>query len=682
MVISPRQLFAASLILLTACSDAAGSDPGGSTDDAPAITPSTDAFAPIPPARPTDEPDGASVTNDAEADARADGEVLAEIDAADAPLRDEDAPSEGDSSVDDAAEVDAQGEPPPVPLGPEGQTCSVQGWCWASPSGPAGATAIAARPGGDVLLGDATSLRIANRQRQTVLDPPFRGATSIYAPGRDDLWVISSGDCATRAVYRGAPMAFIRTPYPGRCPVVVTGTGPHDVFIGDASGDLVHYDGRRFVVYARPSATPIVDVVAARPGEVWVLTATSVERFDGTRFAVEALTPKPSQIRSGSVIGGTTWIATDAGAYRRVGASFVPVASVGTHRLLTTVFGCSGNDVWAFEASKAWDEILRWTGSGWAVERLLDEPRLGAGRFHDGACDAQGDLWFAGTSIARGRPGTFGLVTRPSAWNFHALFVKGDEDLDVFATRRHHWDGKTWTDAEFFLRFEHAGVEIVDRVGQVTFAVGRSGIAARHDGTAWVTSTRAQTGADRPLLAVWAIDADQAVAVGEIGQVLVHDRSGWKSSSAGLALHLRAVHGTSATDVWAVGDRGTIVHFDGKTWATSPSGTTDPLLAVRARSANDVWAVGAAGRVLHWDGKAWSPIAIPEIAGLRVTAIELRTNDVLLAAEGGLVVRRSGTRTDVLPTGFREGLVHSIATSPSGTVWLAGSNDLIIRGKI
>ncbi|MBW8772347.1 MAG: hypothetical protein JF590_03505 [Gemmatimonadetes bacterium] len=116
------------------------------------------------------------------------------------------------------------------------------------------------------------------------------------------------------------------------------------------------------------------------------------------------------------------------------------------------------------------------------------------------------------------------------------------------------------------------------------------------------------------LYAVWALNSNFAVAVGQGGEIDVWASGSWSRVNPVTGNALRAVSGTSTADVWAVGDGGTIIHYDGVNWNVVASGTGQDLKGVWAASASEVYAVGNNKTVLMYNGVSWSPASFTSAA--------------------------------------------------------------------
>ncbi len=151
----------------------------------------------------------------------------------------------------------------------------------------------------------------------------------------------------------------------------------------------------------------------------------------------------------------------------------------------------------------------------------------------------------------------------------------------------------------------------VNAAGTV-LAVGDSGVILKStDGNDWGVGTVAQVG----LNAVCWADSNQAVAVGQDGEIWLTDDSGanWTRMESKTGSHLRAISVANPTTLYAAGDDGTIIKSTdaGRTWNVLNSGISGHLHAV-AFSDNKGWVVGDAGLVWHTNdgGITWTDFSI------------------------------------------------------------------------
>ncbi len=184
--------------------------------------------------------------------------------------------------------------------------------------------------------------------------------------------------------------------------------------------------------------------------------------------------------------------------------------------------------------------------------------------------------------------------------------------------------------------------------GQILIAVGQDGAIFRRNAEGWHRDQAPDDALGVDLYGVWGMPDGTAIAVGggltapsETAVILHFDGVQWTRAKAEnlRTKTLRNVWGTGPADYWAVGDNGTIMHFDGNDWQPSPTGVEDRLYGIYGSGPNDIYAVGGTGRglILRWNGSSWIEFDEPP------------------------------------------NLLRSVATSPSGPLFVGGDNGYVAR---
>lgn len=152
-----------------------------------------------------------------------------------------------------------------------------------------------------------------------------------------------------------------------------------------------------------------------------------------------------------------------------------------------------------------------------------------------------------------------------------------------------------------------SGVSASDvfRVGRFPLPPSFNDRIDHYDGQTWTNVFSGSCSFCGGLRAVWSLAHNDAVAVGDAGEIRRYDGTSWSLQASGTTKNLNAVWGVG-TSVFAAGDGGTILRYDGSNWIAQTSGTTQPLYAIWGTSSTDVFAVGAAGTILHYDGSVWT----------------------------------------------------------------------------
>ena len=184
---------------------------------------------------------------------------------------------------------------------------------------------------------------------------------------------------------------------------------------------------------------------------------------------------------------------------------------------LSTVWGSSGQDVWASGLSGA---LLHYTGSAWAADP-------GSGVATQAAVgglwgSASQDVWAVGET---------GLLLR--------------------------FNGSTWTADPMSQRLNSADFHGAwGSSKQNVWAVGEAGSLLHYTGAAWVNDPQANKVNANELFGVHGQSAQDLWVVGEIGTLLHYNGSTWTADPQSQTATLNTLHGvwsSSARDVWAVG---------------------------------------------------------------------------------------------------------------------------------
>ena len=168
-----------------------------------------------------------------------------------------------------------------------------------------------------------------------------------------------------------------------------------------------------------------------------------------------------------------------------------------------------------------------------------------------------------------------------------------------------------------------------------------------------------------PLLhAVWAANADDVFAVGDLGTIVRRVDGVWVVMESGTTSDLRGLWGTGPSDVWASGVAGTILHFDGTQWVAVPGGGTSDIDAVWASGPNDVWFVGSA-RALRWNG---STLTSFNLTGTLTAVSGTGPSDVWASGENSYLRHFNGF--------FWSSVNPNVGTSSFPAVLAIASNDV------
>ncbi|MFT7518379.1 MAG: hypothetical protein ACI9MC_000510 [Kiritimatiellia bacterium] len=158
-----------------------------------------------------------------------------------------------------------------------------------------------------------------------------------------------------------------------------------------------------------------------------------------------------------------------------------------------------------------------------------------------------------------------------------------------------NWNGESYdkveSDALGTTNFE----DIDGEPGDLT-AVSATGIHRLSEG-AWSFESN---GFNHALRSLYVGSGGKAVAVGELGVVLVREGDVWSELANSSRKGLVDVHG-SKDEIWMVGARGTVLRLEGGTVIEVESPTTVNLHGVWVASSGRVYVVGNNGASFMWD---------------------------------------------------------------------------------
>jgi hypothetical protein len=102
------------------------------------------------------------------------------------------------------------------------------------------------------------------------------------------------------------------------------------------------------------------------------------------------------------------------------------------------------------------------------------------------------------------------------------------------------------------------------------------------------------------LRAIWVLDAERVVAVGDNGTVLERTPHGWlRVAQVSDEADLTAVRAFDLGRAYVTDDEGVLRRWTGQRWERLDD-TGDPLHDITGTAEDDLWCVGASGIVLHW----------------------------------------------------------------------------------
>ena len=313
---------------------------------------------------------------------------------------------------------------------------------------------------------------------------------------------------------------------------------------------------------------------------------------------------------------------TSGGIYRYDGSSWSLVETI-LYRRVTSIWGSSPN---AIIAGAGGGKVYFFNGSSWTE----NSPGMGINWDVESIWGASSTDVFAaaGPYIVHWDGGEWTMLTdlRGSGGNARAIWGSSADNVYAAGNRAriYRWDGTEWGldfDGEEPYEIGDSPTIWGRSAGEI-YAFGGNYTydrAFRYDGVSWQAFTAPNTGI--PFYAAAGVGGSGVLAVGENGQIMKYDASGWEPVNRFTRHEYPGVWGSSADDVYVVGydTRGAIpgdsyasLHFDGNTWTAFtlppvsiydyPTGAT----AVWGSSADNVLIGSRNGMIHRYDGGSWT----------------------------------------------------------------------------
>jgi hypothetical protein len=404
----------------------------------------------------------------------------------------------------------------------------------------------------------------------------YDGSTFTEVPlsGQKRFWW-ASGDDLLAAVfdvglYRWSDQApaswqLVAAPFdrPSAGDGYMFGPSSHDLWWGERSGGLSHWDGTAWYYPQQPSRVWTNGYVAPT-GEVFVGGAQGhLGRF--------AATPARVQDRTIETLGRGwdlqdflgIWSSPEGdvyavpGPYQLTADGWTPVTISGGVQFFEAIWGSSAHDVWAVGED---GRLAHFDGQTWTLDDSA--PAQDAYSLFAVGGTGPNDVW------AVGRSGMVG-----------------------------HYDGSSW---QFGLKASLQDLRGVWAASpDEVWAVGMSG-AIQHYTTAGGWKLLSQV-TSLNLHGVWGAAANDVWAAGDLGYVLHWNGTAWSPTMiSGMGPpQLNAVVGRASNDVWVAGQFGTLLHWNGSKWSDGSSPTSMDLNALWVGAAGDVWLAGAGSTILR-----------------------------------------------------------------------------------
>lgn len=396
------------------------------------------------------------------------------------------------------------------------------------------------------------------------------------------------------------------------------GTGPTDLFATGGGGLIERYNGAVWTPMASGTTETLTDVWGAGPSAVFAVGTNGViRRFDGTNWSAQ---------------------------------------SSGTTQSLWGVHGTGPTNVIAVGGGGT---ILHYDGSTWAsMASPTTQTLLGVRVFSPTDAFAVG----LGGIVLRFDGAVWNQL--PSLNAFSLLGLWGASASDLYAVGAHgfaaHFDGATWTELDSKIA---TTLEAVGGSGTTAYAVGRSAVTM-------LTPTAATRLAYAPdLTAVWALDADNAVATTDAGLIWRYSNGAWQMFDTGTKHRFRDVWASGPGDIIAVGGQYPVsagaaaTRFDGSSWTTTllPPGL-GYMATVWGSGPGNVIAIGPT--LAQWNGATWTPVAAGAF-GTMEAAWGTSASDILAVGRNGTTLRYDGTTWAIGSLGVDERALGVWGSSPT-----------------
>lgn len=406
--------------------------------------------------------------------------------------------------------------------------------------------------------------------------------------------------------------------------VSVAATGPGDAWAVDSAGSLHRWVGTGWQPQPLPGAGTPSRLLAVAPDDVWALGVSTLWRFDGQTWRVQAGAPTVAEEDGwhGAWAGGPDdiWLWGNDDLYRFDGTSFVLVSGPG-EMAPAWLAGAPGTEPWAV----ADGDLYRWSE---AQQMFVFEEAIG-GDFPSGAplallVRAEDDLdligemgecmtwdgvnWQPAPSVLpAGYPGVLTAVWASQNGTTYAV-----SDLGDLLSR----DNQSTGPFAVVKRLSERKLDALSGFGDELWALGATDVHLDAGGM----SARATWSPNAKLELLW-LSSDEAE-----GLAADLDRGGtlWKTSEGWVPVNLvsesaarvTAVAGASTANLRGLDSNGDLLRYDGG-WQVDGTGP-GMVAALWSRSATEFWAVSGSD-VYRDTGAGWQLVhTASAIADLRL----------------------------------------------------------------
>ena len=413
------------------------------------------------------------------------------------------------------------------------------------------------------------------------------------------------------------------------------------------SGTIMQYNGTRWSAAIGSDATAVWNGMTGF-GDAVALVGNNGKALLSRGAGLEPVATQVSHnLHDVHTPDGETFFAVgDQGTLLHGSGLTWTLGDVGLTTSLRGVHGNRDDDIYAVGNGGA---IVHWDGASWTLLSSPTTKNLFA-------------VWVLadGHAIIVGQDGIVLEGNQAAGFTVTTELAAGVDLLDTWATADGAFALAVGTTGKIFSRVDGTWNPSTSGTSQAleavwgtsptdAWAVGRSGIALRWNGTEWARTPSSVTAL---LSGLWGDAADRYYAAGAGGSLVAWDGTAWTSVVSATAENLRSVYARTNNDVWAVGAKGTVMRFNGLGWGKAPvqgvpdadgveQPITEELLAVWAASSTDAWAVGEGGRMLRWDGTRWNIVETEWKTALR-GIYGLADNDLWAVGTAGHILHFNG----------------------------------------
>jgi hypothetical protein len=509
-----------------------------------------------------------------------------------------------------------------------------------------------------------------NQYCLTASTTPNSTLNDVYAEANGDVWAAGEGGVVLRAKAGGATTGVYRLRNVAFYAVLAN--GPNDVWVGGASGALLHFNGTTWDDLSVSSDVVINDLFRDSNGDVWAGGSAHPTTYGYTfflrRYSSPALWTTPivstafSDISELTQQGAELRLVTSGGLYSwpLLGGTTVPTRlSTGSTSSLASA---SSSELYLGDT---------FYSSGYGYYTQLNK-------------------WVGSIATSVTLPGNGYTQSYPDP----RLAARSVSDVDYFNSTAGGWhfDGASWatvggsTDVPVLsLRKGHGSASVASFVGNMGVFLSRNtatGWTSRH---VWnvippltlannlnvlpLSPTRAMvrqleyssSGNGRDVVAMLTPTGYQGVRIAALG------------SSNG---NFWSPDGTVVWSTETSNNRTLVYRFDGTTWVLKGTLTGQALNFVGGVSDTDLWLAGGS-RMVRYNGTTFTDVTTPFTGTSESFSapVALDANTAFVSVSSTVLLRWDGNTWQVesaVPSSATVGIA-SLWKSPQGSLWVSGS---------